>query len=121
MTYKEANNIIDDITWTYNGQSITPEMIDECRHKCHEVLERQIPKTPRISVCGNMAPYGDFLFIDDDWEYMCPSCKNCEIDYPDNRCVSCGQVLDWTFLDDWYLPTNVRLSINSNKERSKEI
>lgn len=119
MTYEEVNNIIDDITWTYNGPSITPEMMRECRYKCHEVLERQIPKTPRISVCGNMVPNVEFLYVDDDWEYMCPSCKSCEIDYPDNRCSSCGQVLDWTFLDNWFPPINVKLSIYSNKKERK--
>ena len=42
MTYEEAKNLIDDITWKYNGNSSTNKMICECRDKCREALDKQI-------------------------------------------------------------------------------
>lgn len=78
MTYEEAKNLIDDITWKYNGNSITNEMICKCRDKCREALEKQIPKKP---------------IIDEEKFAICPSCK---ADVTDIYCGVCGQALDWS-------------------------
>lgn len=46
MTNEKANNMLDDISWSYGGESITTDDIVECRKICHEALEKQIPKKP---------------------------------------------------------------------------
>lgn len=46
MTFREANNMIDDISWFYGGESITTDDIVECREICHKALEKQIAKKP---------------------------------------------------------------------------
>lgn len=40
MTFREANNMIDDISWFYGGESITTDDIVECREICHKALEK---------------------------------------------------------------------------------
>ena len=83
MTYKEANYMIDDITWSYGGKSVTKDDIIECRETCHKAFEKQIPKKPhkiyeKLSVkwceCG----------------YYLGELKN-----EQNYCKNCGQALDW--------------------------
>lgn len=91
MTFKEANNMIDDISWFYGGESITTDDIVECREICHKALEKQIPKKPLAH-----GKYG----------FDCPSCKqklNVEREdisvydmKPPEHCEPCGQALDWS-------------------------
>lgn len=89
MTYKEAKNLIDDITWKYNGNSITNEMICKCRDKCREALEKQIPK--KIIRKSKKASLEDI---------KCPNCQR-EIDAMNivNYCTYCGQALDWSAIE----------------------
>ena len=91
MTYKQANYMIDDITWSYSGKSITKDDIIECREICHKALEKQIPKKPIFwenKYYFSPSP-------NDDWGYECPCCGNQDLDYPDHHC-ECGQALDWS-------------------------
>ena len=82
MTFREANNMIDDISWFYGGESITTDDIVECREICHKALEKQIPKKP--------------YKINDEWA-KCPFCKSSMIDHREpNFCEHCGQALDWS-------------------------
>lgn len=84
MSYEEANDLINDITWKYNGNSITNEMICKCRDKCQEALEKQIPKKPKISKSHvknskfGICECGEYIF--DHEKY----------------CSKCGQALDWS-------------------------
>lgn len=80
MTYKEAKNLIDDITWKYNGSSITNEMMRACRDKCEEALEKQIPKK---------SPNHD--------RNVCPNCNSkAKYGLPyELYCCHCGQAIDW--------------------------
>lgn len=80
MTYEEANNLIDDITWSYGGKLITNEDIKECRKICHEALEKQIPKKP---------PNHD--------RNVCPNCNSkAKYGHPyESYCCHCGQAIDW--------------------------
>lgn len=85
MTFKEANNMIDDISWFYGGESITTDDIVECREICHKALEKQIPK--KLVYIGI--------------EQCCPVCKEgiCLIGDDGcygNFCGNCGQALDWS-------------------------
>lgn len=87
MTYKEVNYMIDDITWSYGGKSITKDDIIECRETCHKALEKQIPKKPIP------AEEQDIRY---NMKYACPSCGKYFVgtgiaDY----CYHCGQALDW--------------------------
>ena len=90
MIYKEANYMIDDITWSYGGKNITKDDIIECRETCHKALEKQIPKKAISTYKGH---------------YKCPTCEN-YIDITDDDlyvyeieppkcCDECGQALDW--------------------------
>ena len=94
MTFEKANNMIDDISWSYGGKSITKDDMIACREKCHEALEKQIPKEPII--WEYKTP--ESPIPNDDWGYECPCCGNCDIDYPDHHCP-CGQALDWSDLE----------------------
>lgn len=97
MTYEEANNLIDDITWTYKGKSITSEMICECRNKCHDALALQMPKYPiLIRQIFSTNPYvmlGIDCPKDDEW-FECPKCGE-TISEGSNYCSACGQAMDW--------------------------
>ena len=90
MIYKEANYIIDDITWSYGGKSITKDGIIECRETCHKALEKQIPRKP----IENRYPWvicpacGGSVYIDKVQEHI----RNNENTY----CEHCGQALDWS-------------------------
>ena len=77
MTYKEAKNLIDDITWKYDGSSITYEMMHACRDKCREALEKQIPKKTVVVKSS----------------IVCPTCKTLVGSSP--YCRYCGQAIDW--------------------------
>lgn len=94
MIYKEANNIIDDISWVYNGKTITEEMRNECRDLCHKALEKQIPKKPTLGKWSKQLEdkYGDKY-------YECPCCGD---DWNVNEygsamqyCWTCGQAINW--------------------------
>lgn len=61
MTYEEANYMIDDITWSYGGKSITKDNIIECRKTCHKALEKQIPKKHFKNECNCIVDY-DVLY-----------------------------------------------------------
>lgn len=96
MTYEEANNIIDDISWVYNGQTVTAEMLNECRALCHEALGKQIPRKPErrtaVSYCDD-----DSVFFD------CPICgETIDDEYEMSNydfCPSCGQAIDWSDIE----------------------
>ncbi len=101
MTIEQANNMLDDISWSYGGESITTDDIVECRKICHEALEKQIPKKIETQT------EDDREFID----YICPCCrttlqqliKSCYSQryfkntvYKYKYCLHCGQALDWS-------------------------
>lgn len=87
MIYKEVNYMIDDITWSYSGKSITKDDIIECRETCHKAIEKQIPRKPKVSFQLGF--------------YWCPDCE-CAIKMKIEKskknisyCPFCGQALDW--------------------------
>lgn len=85
MTFREANNMIDDISWFYGGESIATDDIVECREICHKALEKQIPK--KLIIIGV--------------EKCCPVCKegiclNGDDGNYGDYCYACGQALDWS-------------------------
>lgn len=86
MTFIEANNMIDDISWFYGGESITTDDIVECREICHKALEKQIPKktTEREYVPNGTLVYG-----------CCPNCSYLTKNHF-KYCAKCGQALDWS-------------------------
>ena len=94
MTFEKANNMIDDISWSYGGKSITKDDMIACREICHEALEKQIPKEPII--WEYKTP--ESPIPNDAWGYECPCCGNQDIDYPEHHCP-CGQTLDWSDLE----------------------
>lgn len=86
MTYQEANALVDDFSFVYNGKSIPKEALIECREVIHKALEKQIPKNP-IKLKDNFY----------DFHLVCPSCKNGISDvWYTNYCHHCGQVLNWS-------------------------
>lgn len=97
MTYQEANALVDDFSFVYNGKSISKEMLIECREIIHKSIEKQIPKKPKTIKVGQ---FGLVL--------LCQSCEN-EIamiynsvwqkgKYKQKYCENCGQALDWNDL-----------------------
>lgn len=85
--YKYADNILDDITWSYNGDSITKEDMIICRDICHKALGIQITKRATIFIGENGATH-----------LHCPTC-NVKLKYDtlsDHkiRCQECGQKID---------------------------
>lgn len=88
MTFKEANNMIDDISWFYGGKSITTDDIVECREICHKALEKQTPKNPTkkgYPIDSDIDPliYG-----------YCPCCDT-HMNSSKAYCDKCGQAVDW--------------------------
>lgn len=102
MTNEKANNMLDDISWSYGGESITTDDIVECRKICHEALEKQIPKkateeeTNRgIDISGE---------YDIDFDLCCPVCgavvgtyEAGVNEYFENYCSNCGQAIDVSY------------------------
>lgn len=89
MTFREANNMIDDISWFYGGESITTDDIVECREICHKALEKQIPKKP----------YSD----NDNGIYEKDCCPTCHRSlFPNDHHCRCGQKLDWSDTENDY-------------------
>ena len=85
---RRSKNLIDDITWKYNGNSITNEMICECRDKCREALDKQIPhklKPNNSQSKGGCIP-------------VCGKCNGImDLEQGDlNYCPNCGQAIDWS-------------------------
>lgn len=96
MTYEEAKNLIDDITWKYSGNSITNEMICECRDKCREALEKQIPKKPTPHIVKvERLKIGNARWGKGTTVYKCPCCNNF-ISRLYDYCFKCGQAIDWS-------------------------
>ena len=96
MTFREANNMIDDISWFYGGESITTDDIVECREICHKALEKQIPKKPDYEADG-YDENGNLIYD----RAICPNCGNDDFEYDINNwgckfCPDCGQALDWS-------------------------
>lgn len=91
MTEQEANALVDDFSFVYNGKSISKEALIECREVIHKALEKQIPKKPDYEGDGYDE---DGNLIYDTW--ICPNCgKHYEVDYDDyNYCPECGQNID---------------------------
>ena len=92
MIYKEANYMIDDITWSYGGKSITKDDIIECRKICHKALKKQIPKQPKYEDIDNI--YGAI-------KRTCTACGDvCMVSKGakpyEHYCRQCGQALDWS-------------------------
>ena len=79
MTYKEANYMIDDITWSYGGKIIQKDNIIECRETCHKALEKQIPKKPIIN----------------NRKIQCVNGHNQPVQHY-KYCPMCGQLMDWS-------------------------
>jgi len=88
MTFEKANNMIDDISWSYGGKSITKDDMIACREKCHEALEKQIPKAVVVDKAYSQGRYS---------VAFCPNCKKTlgllsfEKDF--EHCYKCGQKL----------------------------
>ena len=91
MTYEEAKNLIDDITWKYSGNSITNETICKCRDKCREDLDKQIPKKTICEVVEIKTEKGKRYI-----HYLkCPNCKrNIDEENTVDFCTYCGQAID---------------------------
>lgn len=94
MTIQEANALVDDFSFVYKGNSISKEMLIECREVIHKSLEKQIPKklkTIEVGLSGLV--------------FLCPSCENeiammCDSvwqkgKYKQKCCDNCGQALDF--------------------------
>ena len=93
MTYEEAKNLIDDITWKYNGNSITNEMICKCRNKCRAALDKQIPKKPirEVLEIQSEKQQGYIRYL------KCTNCKrNIDEENTVHFCTYCGQAIDWS-------------------------
>ena len=101
MTAQEANALVDDFSFVYNGKSISKEALIECREVIHKALEKQIPKKLKVTKVGQ---FGLVL--------LCPSCEN-EMamiynsvwqkgKYKQKYCDNCGQVLDFGDLNGIY-------------------
>lgn len=101
MTYQEANALVDDFSFVYNGKSISKEALIECREVIHKALEKQIPKKMKNIKVGQ---FGLVL--------LCPSCEN-EMamiynsvwqkgKYKQKYCENCGQALDFGDLNGIY-------------------
>ena len=102
--FSEADNLIDDITWSYNGKSITNEDIIKCRKACHEALQRLIKKKPDLEGDG----YDDSGNLIYD-TFICPNCEaHYETDYDIyDHCPRCGQAFDRSDIDfDWSAEDN---------------
>lgn len=101
MTYQEANALVDDFSFVYNGKSISKEALIECREVIHKALEKQIPKKLKTIKVGQ---FGLVL--------LCPSCENemamiCDSvwqkgKYKQKYCDNCGQALDFGDLNGIY-------------------
>lgn len=94
MTVQEANALVDDFSFVYNGKSISKEALIECREVIHEVLEKQIPKKPK-----------NYLVNMKHIDFLCPNCKKKIISKiygewvagkKQQHCDECGQALDWS-------------------------
>ena len=110
MTYKQANYMIDDITWSYGGKSITKDDIIECREICHKALEKQIPKKVipfkrmahdfQNDFCKHSGCYCEHIkTFNHEYQYTdykCPCCDKRVSDGTPKYCDSCGQALDWS-------------------------
>lgn len=100
MKYQEANALVDDFSFVYNGKSISKEALIECREVIHKALEKQIPKKLKTTKVGRF----DLLLL-------CPSCEN-EIAMIYNsvwqkgrykkHCDNCGQALYFGDLNGIY-------------------
>lgn len=102
MTYQEANALVDDFSFVYKGNSISKEMLIECREVIHKVLEKQIPK--KLLIDNRNIHYVNYK------DFICPCCKNCIASIIDGdffggrkqkHCDECGQALDWSVLKEW--------------------
>lgn len=90
MTYQEANALVDDFSFVYKGESISKEMLIECREVIHKALEKQIPKKPieKEVIGASMTGY--------KYRGQCPKCSSTVSQYIGNYCHNCGQALDWS-------------------------
>lgn len=90
MTEQEANALVDDFSFVYNGKSISKEALIECRKVIHKALEKQIPKKPIL----------DTIFPSGIKWWRCTGCNKilvgCIGGRPKKYCDDCGQALDWS-------------------------
>ena len=97
MTEQEANALVDDFSFVYNGKSISKEALIECREVIHKALEKQIPKKPDTETINRGIDVSGEYDIDSN--YICPFCKSVVGDYESEdiwykHCPECGQALD---------------------------
>ena len=92
MTYREAANIIEDVTWQDNGRHYGK--IATAREIAISALEKQIPKKP-IEDSANLTDFKTF---------HCPICNKKIVSRvdgewiagsPQKYCDDCGQALDF--------------------------
>ena len=92
MSYEEAINIIEDVTWQDNGRHYGK--IAPAREIAISALEKQIPKKPKKI---EESQYSTF--------YDCPCCGGYLVSKIDGElyggqkykyCYRCGQALDWS-------------------------
>lgn len=77
MTYEEAQKVIYEMICL---GLLTPKE-DEALHIAYQVLEKQIPKKPMITILTNVRAF------------KCPSCGGYRVH---SYCNDCGQKLDWS-------------------------
>ena len=82
MTYEEAINIIEDVTWQDNGRHYGK--IVPAREIAISALDKQIPKKPQ-----------EIIVIDREI-FACPRCNEFLHGYLQSYCADCGQALDWS-------------------------
>lgn len=97
MTIQKANALVDDFSFVYKGNSISKEMLIECREVIHKSLEKQMPKKLKTIKVGQSG-----LVL------LCPNCENemamiyssiwQQGKYRQKYCENCGQALDWNDL-----------------------
>lgn len=97
MTYQEANALVDDFSFVYKGESISKEMLIECREVIHKALKKQIPKKPvkKNPICYEKTKDGQEYYI---YDYHCPICDK-KLELQEHHCP-CGQALDWSDYND---------------------
>ena len=87
MTHEEAIEILKH----EHDYAQLLSYVNEALKTAISALEKQIPKKPIIWEHRTI----ESPIPNDDWEYECPCCGNCDIDYPEHHC-ECGQALNWS-------------------------
>ena len=80
MTNEEAKANLEKLLLLYDDGMIDFSEIRESVKTAIEVLEKQIPKKPKIPL---------------DAYWVCPMC-GIKVEYIYSHCRSCGQAIDWS-------------------------